>query len=709
MSAARSAAAPVLEVRDLSVSYAAPGGPVQALRGASLTVAPGETVALVGESGSGKSSLALAILRGLDANGRVVGGSIRFQGLDVLALSPRDLQAVRGARVAMVFQDPQSALNPSMVVGEQIAEVLRAHAGLGRAAARARTLDLLHQVNLPNPAGVFARYSHELSGGQQQRIVIAMAFACDPELLVMDEPTTGLDVTTEARLLDLIAELAARHGVATLYITHNLGVVARFCQRVVVLYAGEVVEEGPVARVFTAPAHPYTRALLACVPRLDWSRRDGALSAIEGRLPDLADPPAACVFEARCPHRAAECGERKPALEATEAGGRVRCLRWRELAEIAVAQPRASEPGHPRPDPISRSDTTVSELLATVHLRCFYAERPTLLRWLRRLVRRGAEPPRAVHAVDDVSVGTDRGATLAVVGESGCGKTTLARAVVGLLEPTAGAVRLDGQDVSGLAARRPREARRRVQIVFQNPDGTLNPQKTVEATLARPLELFGLARGAERDRRIAELLAAVHLPDSYRRRYPHELSGGEKQRVAVARAFAAAPALIVCDEPLSALDVSVQAAILNLLVDLQRRSATAYLFISHDLSVVRYLADRLAVMYMGRLCEEGTADELFAPPYHPYTEALLSAIPLPDPSARQRVIRLEGPVPSPVDPGPGCRFHTRCPRKLGALCEREDPPTREAAPGHVIRCHIPLEELRRIEPVVAYERRPVHG
>jgi peptide/nickel transport system ATP-binding protein len=384
------------------------------------------------------------------------------------------------------------------------------------------------------------------------------------------------------------------------------------------------------------------------------------------------------------------CRERAPEAVAVARGGAVRCHRWQELPPFRFAGDAGrATPAKAAPAPA---------LLEVADLRCHYP----LRRALRDVVRRLA--PRAVRAVDEVSLEVARARTLALVGESGCGKTTLGRAVVGLLEPVGGRIAFAGADTAGLARRRPRELRRRIQIIFQNPDATLNPQRTVGETLARPLALFGLAAGAAREARVRELLRAVQLPEAYTSRYPHELSGGEKQRVANARAFAAEPELIVCDEPLSALDVSVQAAVLNLLVDLQRRSATGYLFISHDLSVVRYLADRVAVMYMGKLCEVGSVEALFAPPYHPYTEALLSAIPLPDPALTQRKVRLEGPVPSPVDPGPGCRFQSRCPRKLGAVCETEPPPAREPAPGHVIVCHIPLEDLARVPPVV--EPRP---
>ncbi|HET6521505.1 MAG TPA: ABC transporter ATP-binding protein [Geminicoccaceae bacterium] len=695
-------APPVLAIRDLHIDYHARGAVVHAVRGVDLTIHAGETLALVGESGSGKSSVAFSVMRGLDAAGRIRRGGLRFRDVDLLALAPDALRRLRGARIAMVYQDPQTSLNPAFRVGDQIAEVLRAHRGVGRREARERVHDLLRRVNLPDPERVYRRYPHELSGGQQQRILIAMAFACDPELLIMDEPTTGLDVTTEARILDLIADLKASHGTAILYITHNLGVVARFCHRVAVMYAGEIVEEGPVARVFTQPGHPYTRSLLTCVPRLDLGKRDRPLSAIEGRLPDLTDPPAGCIFEARCPARVPACAQAKPPAEPLDRdedgrAGFVRCIRWRELPPFAFERHDGGR------DAVAGERGAADAVLEAEDLRCFYP----LRRGLAELL--AGAPRRAVRAVDGVSLALARARTLAIVGESGCGKTTLGRAVVGLQEPTAGRLSFEGRPLAGAARARPQVQRRKVQIIFQNPDATLNPQKSVGQTLRRPLELFGLASGAAADARVAGLLRSVNLPESYAGRYPHELSGGERQRVAIARAFAADPEVIVCDEPLSALDVSVQAAILNLLVDLQRRSSTAYLFISHDLSVVRYLSDRVAVMYMGRLCEVGTPEQLFAPPYHPYTEALLSAISIPDPQVWQEKIRLEGAVPSPTDPGAGCRFASRCPRKVGGVCEREDPPVHEPARGHRIACHIPLPQLRALPAVIRYRAPPPAG
>ncbi|MDA7949145.1 MAG: ABC transporter ATP-binding protein [Hyphomicrobiaceae bacterium] len=682
---------PVLSIRDLHVSYFARGQEIRAVRGVNITVRAGETLALVGESGSGKSSVAFSAMRGLDAAGRIMKGSIHFGATDLLALNAQELRAIQGSRIAMVYQDPQTALNPGFRVGDQIAEVLKEHTDGTPSATRERVLQLLEEVKLPDPANVALRYPHELSGGQQQRVLIAMAFACNPQLLIMDEPTTGLDVTTEAHILDLVANLQRSHGSAILYITHNLGVVARFCQRVAVMYAGEILEEGPVSRVFSKPAHPYTRSLLSCIPRLDLSKHDRPLSAIEGRLPNLANLPQGCIFAARCEFRREICEQ--SAIEAENVGKGtedfVRCVRWRDIPKFKFDRHiRKRKPGG--------KSKQAAGLLDIEDLRCYYQ----LRRSFRDFIT--GQKLRQVHAVDDIELEVGHGQTLAIVGESGCGKTTLGRTVVGLQPPTSGEQIFEGDELEGTARARSADLRRRIQIVFQNPDATLNPQKSVGETIRRPLQLFELVPPEKQADRVTELLRSVNLPASYAQRYPHELSGGEKQRVAVARAFAAEPELIVCDEPLSALDVSVQAAILNLLVELQKTSKTAYMFISHDLSVVRYLSDQVAVMYMGRLCEIGTPEDVFVPPYHPYTEALLSAISLPDPLISQETIRLEGSVPSPVNPVPGCRFASRCPRKIGAVCETEDPPLHAFGKNHRLYCHIPREELEKMKPVITY-------
>ena len=683
-----------LRVENLSVSYRTPRGPLQAVRDVSFSVERGQTFGLIGESGSGKSTVAYAIMNYLQ-NGRAEAGRILFRGRDLLTMDRAELNRIRGSAISMVYQEPQSALNPSMTVGDQIAEGLRHHQRLGPRQARERVEELLTQVNLPNPAAIAARYPHQLSGGQQQRVVIAMALAGDPELLVMDEPTTGLDVTTEARILDLITELRERVSASILYISHSLGVIARVCDEVGVMYAGRLVETGPVREIFRAPRHPYTVGLLACLPRLGVGRQRRRLEAIPGSLPDLVAVPPGCIFQPRCGYAQAECAELEPELLPVSDAHHSRCHYWQEVRP-STPRPAADEVAAP----VASAGNGAPPLLEIVDLKKYYAEGGGFLSF-------GAGA--AVKAVDGVSLDLRAGETLAIVGESGCGKTTLSRCVVGLVAPTAGELRFEGASIDAVARRRGRGLRRQVQAVFQNPDATLNPRRTIGDAIARPLELFGLARGRELRERAAALLRAVRLDERYLDRLPKQLSGGERQRVSIARAFAAEPRLVVCDEPVSALDVSVQAAVLNLLVDLQQEHDSSYLFISHDLSVVQYVADRIAIVYLGKVMEIGTTEQVFAPPHHPYTEALLSAVPIPDPDVEQEQIRLVGSVPNPANPPSGCVFQTRCPRRLGPVCEQEAPPVRQAADGHYIACHIPLEELEnlgRAGPVVsAGERR----
>jgi peptide/nickel transport system ATP-binding protein len=677
----------VLLVSGLSVDYATRTAPVCAVRDVSFHIRRRETFGVVGESGSGKSTLAFAVMGYLAANARVTAGRIEYRGQDLLAMPRGRLDRLRGAKIAMVYQDPMSSLNPSIRVGEQIAEVLRAHDGLSARQARAAVERLLHAVNMPEPAAIARRYAHQLSGGQQQRVLIAMALACNPDLLIMDEPTTGLDVTTEAQILDLIETLKTRFSSAILYISHNLGVVARVSDRVGVVYAGEMVEQGPVRDVFRRQLHPYTAGLMRCLPGLDFSRTSRALHVIPGSIPDLTDVPEACAFAPRCAHAADRCRTERPALIAVAPEHASRCFFWQEQERA-----RLGEPARPLSEPaatIAAPPPGGGALLKVDRLAKEYRESHTVLGLF------GTET--VVRAVDDVSLALAPSETLAVVGESGCGKTTLARCIVGLVEPTSGRIEFDGREAPGTVAARSAELRRRLQMVFQNPDSTLNPRRTIAETLMRPLALFrGMARASARNA-AADLLRSVHLDERYLGRLPGELSGGEKQRVGIARAFATDPDLIVCDEPVSALDVSVQAAILNLLGELQGRRGTAYLFISHDLSVVRYLADRVAVLYLGKVCEIGAAADVFAPPYHPYTEALLSAVPVPDPDAALQPIRLEGAVPSAAEPPRGCVFHTRCPRKIGAVCEEQPPPAQTGGPGHTIVCHIPLATLASVQ------------
>jgi oligopeptide/dipeptide ABC transporter ATP-binding protein len=657
-------ASPLLDVRALSVHFETDGGPLRVLRDVSLEIAPGETFGLAGESGSGKTTLGYTILKGLAPNARVTSGAVLFDGRDLLGMSEDELRRVRGRRIAMVYQDPRSALNPTVRIGAQIAEVLEIHERMPANAALRRAQDLLELVNIADPATLARRYPHELSGGMQQRAVIAMALAGRPSLLILDEPTTGLDVTTQARILELVADLKRRVGAAILYISHDLAVIAQVADRVGVLYAGELVEVAPTAELFAQPVHPYTRGLLDALPHLDGAR---GLVPIEGRIPRLTDLPPGCVFAPRCGFAAPACTVATPALEMVAPGRHARCIRW----QTVIATPRRSTATASTREVAG----TAAPLLAFEHVSKYFGGAGAIARRLGLGV-----PP--VRAVDDVSFDVTAHEVVALVGESGCGKTTLGRLAVRLLRPTSGRVRF--------AAPKPTDA----QIVFQHPDSSLNPMKRIGPSLARPLVLRGLRR-RERGRRVRELLEAVRLDPDYGARWPAALSGGEKQRVAIARALAMAPKFVVLDEPVSALDVSTQASIMRLLAELRRQLGASYLLISHDLSLVRHVASRVGVMYLGRLVEIGTVDEIFRAPSHPYTAALLSAVPRPDPAAPARPIRLEGSVPSAQRPPTGCRFHTRCPQKIGRVCEDVEPPWQNASGTHSIACHIPIAELAR--------------
>jgi peptide/nickel transport system ATP-binding protein len=677
----------LLRIRGLEVAYTTLDGEVKAVRGLDLDLARGETLAIVGESGSGKSSIGYAIVRALESNGRIIDGTIEFDGIDLLSVSEEQMRQLRSARIGMVFQDPASSLNPALKIGDQLTEILRVHKGLDPASAKWRAIELLADVALSCPDLLYERYPHELSGGQQQRVVIAMAFSCSPDLVIMDEPTTGLDVTTEVRILDLIAELREREKAGILYITHNLGVVARFCDRVAVLYAGEVVEIGDVASIFNQPKHPYTRGLLTCTPRIGYGKAAATLPAIDGYLPDLRQLPPGCTFMDRCGHAVLECGARRPVLDSTTRNGQVRCVRWRELPAFVPA------PTTSLSNVATLSGATGRSVVEVDGIRCGYPLPKSVTDVLC------GRPQKFIRAADDVSITIRAGETVAIVGESGCGKTTLAWAIAGLCAAMDGRITLGDAELPLAAESRSKDSRRRIQIVFQNPDASLNPQKTIQQSLGRPLRLYGYATASEVSRAVYQLLDLVRLPASLALRYPHELSGGQKQRIAIARAFAARPEVLICDEPLSALDVSVQAAIVNLLVDLQRKTGCAYLFISHDLAVVQHIADIVAVMYLGRLCEVRPVYHLLEPPYHPYTEALLSAISTPNAGISQRRVRLDGLIPSAVEMPKGCRFSSRCPRKIGSICDNEPPPRRNVSSDHWIECHHTLETLCSVPPI----------
>jgi peptide/nickel transport system ATP-binding protein len=661
--------AAALELRDLDVVYRVRGRDRQVLRGLSLRVERGESVGLVGESGCGKSTAALAIVRYLPRNGRVRSGSVLVAGHDVYSMGGRDLRALRSGQVSMVYQNPGAALNPSIRIGTQIAEVFTVR-GVSRGEARDRSIEMLRRVKIADPSSVMGRYAHQLSGGMQQRVIIAMALATDPTLLILDEPTTGLDATVEAEVLDLIRGLRSEFGTSILFISHNLGVIASMCDRIGVLYAGELVEEGPSQQVLHDPRHPYTVGLLRCIPRPGARKDEGRLDTIPGFLPQLGAVIPGCVFADRCALAQDICVTDKPPLY--DLGGRRSRCHFHEKAQDL---PRDTSQTLEIPRTLDRTQTPVLRVDS-----------------LAKTFRQSGQD---VHALADVSASLWAGETLGLVGESGSGKTTFARTLLGIVEPTHGTVELDGRVLPGTLNKRSRDDVRTVQIVFQNPDSALNRRHTVRKLLGRTLKKLSGITGKEADARLLELTSAVRLAERYLSVRPTQLSGGQKQRVAIARAFAGSPRVVVCDEPTSALDVSVQAAILNLLGELQARENVSYVFISHDLGVVRYLSDRIAVLYLGRLMELGPAEVVFAVPHHPYTEALLSAVSTID-GERER-IRLQGEIPSAANPPSGCVFHTRCPRYLGAICDEQEPPLVEVEPDHSMRCHIPIDELRRLQ------------
>jgi peptide/nickel transport system ATP-binding protein len=692
------AAPAALDVRDLEVTFHRRGRDLPVLKGVTLHIKPGEAYGLVGESGCGKTTLAMAALRYLAANGTIDAGQVLVDGQDVSTLSAEAVRQWRGEAVAMVYQDPATALSPAMRIGDQVAEVFRYHEGLPKREALERSRESLRRVALPDPDATMRRYPFELSGGQQQRVVIAMALAVNPRLLVLDEPTTGLDATVEAEILDLIEELRGRIHASILLITHNLGLVARLCERVGVLYAGRVVEEGPARDLFTDPRHPYTMGLLRCVPRFGMNKTDAALQTIPGTLPALGEPLEGCVYSARCPMVKPVCTRREPDLYAWpgDAGPN-----GRAEAEVMPPDPAAFSPHHARP---------VGE--AARHARCYFSAEvagmahttPVLAASLEArgatagdvltiddVIRTFRDGRKKLTAVSDVSLSLRRGETFGLVGESGSGKTTLAKCVTGLIAPDSGTVTFEGKKLRATAGRRSQEALRAIQMVFQNPDSTLNPAWSTRAILTRAVRKLG--SGGSVRAKVDKLSADVRVEPRFLIQKPGDLSGGQKQRIAIARAFAGDPTLVVCDEPASALDVSVQASILNLLVELQTSEQVSYVFISHDLAVVRYISDRIGVMYLAQLIEVGSAEEVFNPPHHPYTEALLSSIPTLNFDDRRERIPLRGTMPSLSEPPTGCRFHTRCHRFLGDICVQQEPPLQEAVAGHTYTCHIPPDEL----------------
>ncbi|HTZ77662.1 MAG TPA: dipeptide ABC transporter ATP-binding protein [Stellaceae bacterium] len=676
-------AAPVLEVRGLKTQFFTDEGVVRAVDGVSFSVAAGETLGIVGESGSGKSVTALSLMRLLEEPSRIVAGSIKFQGRDVLAMGPAELQAFRGGDVAMVFQNPMTSLNPVLRLARQLVETMVVHGGYAVDEATQRSIKLLGRMGITAPERAIRSYPHQFSGGMRQRVVLAMGMSNEPALLIADEPTTALDVTIQAQILELLRELNRDFGTAIVLISHDLGVIANVCSRVVVMYAGEVVEEGPTDEILSNPRHPYTWALINAVPRLDHhapgSKR---LTTIEGAPPDPLNYPAGCRFAARCPFRVDKC-EQHPSLEPVAPGRRARC--WVTQADTPLTAP--------------------AETITASAPRFEQGQAATLARGQRLLEVRGLkkyfalpsagffEPHKLVHAVDGIDLDVAQGETVGLVGESGCGKSTLARVLIRIYEPSDGSISFAGQDITHAKASEIRPLRRRMQMVFQDPYSSLNPRMTVGEILGEPMRFHGLVQnGAEAKARIDEILGVVGLNPKAANRYPHEFSGGQRQRISIARALAVRPDFIIADEPISALDVNIQAQIINLLVDLQERFGLTYLFIAHDLAVVRHISDRIVVLYLGKVMEVAPAEELFAAPLHPYTRHLISAVPIPDAAAerRRQHLRLAGEPPSAVDPPSGCRFRTRCPIAK-PVCAETAPPLAAAGDGHLVACHYPGE------------------
>jgi peptide/nickel transport system ATP-binding protein len=669
---ARAADEPTLRVEDLSLSYVVRGIPRPVLRGVSFEIRPGESFGLVGESGCGKSTTAYAAVRYLARNARITGGRILIDGNDVTRMDEESLREFRMRYTSMVYQDPGAALNPTTKVGPQVVEAFTI-LGQRRDEAEANALEALKRVQIADPARVFQRYPHQLSGGMQQRIVIAMALASDPKLLVLDEPTTGLDATVEASVLDLVRALQAETNAAVLLIAHNLGVIRTICDRVGVMYAGKIVEEGDAAAVFERPQHPYTLGLLRSLPRHGIRKSQRALATIPGSLPPIGADLPACVFVDRCPLATEICRTIDPPAIDLGGGRTSKCHHIDRLGELREQQGAAGQ------DAV-RGGVTLA------------------LSNVSKTFRQGGH---SVPALVGIDLNLHDGETLGLVGESGSGKSTLARTILGIESPDSGSgLELDDRQLEGRSAQRPTRDKRSIQMVFQNPESALNRGWTARRILARSVSKLTGLQGKAVNERVDKLAASLHLSQAHLDLKPRQLSGGLKQRLAIARAFAGDPRIVVADEPTSALDVSVQAAILNVLSDLQAESKTSYLLISHDLGVVRYLADRIAVMYLGRIMEVGDSENVFRGPNHPYTEALLSAIPNVDGAAAAR-IRLEGEIPSPANPPSGCVFHTRCHRFMKGLCDVTEPPLIEVEPGHLMKCHIPIEELRRLQAEAA--------
>jgi peptide/nickel transport system ATP-binding protein len=691
---------PIIEIENLSISFFTRRGEIPAVMDFSCTVMPGEAMGIVGESGCGKSTVSLGIMRDLSNIGKIVGGRIKFQGKDMGDMSEDELRSIRGNKIAMIYQEPMASLNPAMKVGQQLMEVPMIHDKVSKEEAYKRALEMVRSVKLPDPERMMRSFPHQLSGGQQQRIVIAMALLSNPALLLLDEPTTALDVTVEAGIVQLVKGLGKQFGTSMIFVSHNLGLILETCDRITVMYSGEAVETGSIKDVFDRMRHPYTQGLFRSIPLPGADKNSRPLVAIPGQLPLPHQRPKGCNFGPRCHHfvegvcNAAEI----PMIPVAGHDGHFsRCVRFNEIDWAAM--PPGAEKKH---EPVKPG----APVLKIDDLKKYY-------RVGGNEVFGGAEG-RVVKANETISFEARESETVAIVGESGCGKSTLAKVLLGLETASSGKVLLGNKEIQSTGIEdRDVATVASIQMVFQNPFDTLNPSHSVGSQIVRTLEKFKVGKTAgDRKQRMLELLDLVKLPRAFAERMPRQLSGGQKQRIGVARAFAGQARVVVADEPVSALDVSVQAAVTELLMDIQRKSKTTMLFISHDLSVVRYIADRVVVMYLGHIVEQGTTDQIFSPPYHPYTEALLSAIPIADTSVVKKHIVLEGDIPSAMNPPSGCPFQTRCRFKSqvpGNLCETQVPPVREFGDGHQIKCHLPPSAFDAMEPVISLGKGATSG
>ncbi len=666
-------AGPVLEINDLNVEYKTLTDRIVAIKDISLKVGRKEALGIIGESGCGKSTLTYAIMDYLPPNGSR-SGEVLFMGEDLLEKSPKEMESYRGNRIALVYQNPYSSLNPSLTIGFQLEEVTMFHQKFSRPKAREAAIETLTDLYMGDAAGIVKRYPHQISGGMQQRVCIAMALLCKPDLMILDEPTTALDVTTEAVILDIIAELKEKFNMSLIYISHDIGVVNKVADRIAVMYRGEVVETSSQEAIFNEPQHPYTRALIDCMPRAGIVKEKVRLNTIPGHVTRRSAAETGCPFVPRCDKKRPGCEDRYGFTERKN-GHFSACDRAyaEDVPEILVQNNEGKLPD----DGIAPEHRTILQI--------------------DRLHRHFGPMEKLIRAVDGVDLALQRNSVLGVVGESGCGKSTMGHVVSGLIQPTSGTIIFDGTDISVSWKKRSLETLREIQLIFQNPGRSLNPSFTLESIIGRPMKkLLGIKSREERKKRIVDILKKVDLGEEYLYRRPRQLSGGEMQRAAVARAFSISPNLLICDEPTSALDASVQASVLNLLVDLQKETGASYIFISHDLNVINYLSDMIMVMYLGRICEYGNKYEVVGSPCHPYTEALLSAVPDVDPSIKKETIRLEGSPPDPTVIIEGCPFAGRCHRKVGTICDTTPPPRVDFSDTHFSYCHIKPAKMEKV-------------